>query len=183
MAAPNPLVGWERFFQELETFLQTLNFQFGTASESFCRYASERLEVCCGSISDLLNQLRITVSGGSLSDDEACVVVEYCTSLAEVLQSLQAIGAKWESCADQSQPSSCYAAQAVPTGGRGRPKFNISRDQIEYLASMSFNWTQIADMHGVSRMTIYRRRQDFGLNSPASGELTDDELRVLLNQI
>ena len=104
-------------------------------------------------------KLRITVSGG-----EARVVVEYCTSLAEVLQSLQAIGAKWESCANQSQPSSCYAAQAVPTGGRGRPKFNISHDQIEYLAYMTFNWTQIAVMHGVSQIIIYRRLQEFGLN-------------------
>ena len=59
--------------------------------------------------------LIITVSGG----DKARVVVEYCTSLAEVLQSLQAIGAKWESCADQSQPSSSLDTIPFPYAQRG----------------------------------------------------------------
>ena len=45
--------------------------------------------------------------------------------------------------------------------GRGRPRFDIGRDQLEYLSSLNFTWTAIASMLGVSRMTIYRRRREF----------------------
>ena len=48
---------------------------------------------------------------------------------------------------------------------------------------MSFNWTQLAEMLGVSRMTIYRRRVEYGLNSSTSGSMTDSELRIILNEI
>ena len=44
---------------------------------------------------------------------------------------------------------------------------------------MSFNWTQIANTLGVSRMTIYRRRVEYGLISSTSGGLIDGELRVV----
>ena len=32
-----------------------------------------------------------------------------------------------------------------------------------YLHSMGFTWVEIADLLGVSRMTIFRRRREFGL--------------------
>ena len=48
---------------------------------------------------------------------------------------------------------------------------------------MSFSWTQIASILGVSRMTIYQRMLEYGLNSSASGSLSDNELRVILDEI
>ena len=43
---------------------------------------------------------------------------------------------------------------SVPTENvaRGRLQFNIPREQIVHLASVSFTWTQIAAIHGVSQM-------------------------------
>ena len=67
--------------------------------------------------------------------------------------------------------------------GPGRSKFYVSRDQLEYLSSMSFNWTQIAEMLGVSQMTIYCRRVEYGLNSSNPASLTDGELRIMLSEI
>ena len=49
-----------------------------------------------------------------------------------------------------------YQARIAHTGRRGRPKFDIDKEQIEYLLSLSFNWTEIAALLGVSRMTLYR---------------------------
>ena len=37
-----------------------------------------------------------------------------------------------------------------------RPRFEISKDQVVYLASLSFTWTEIAALLGVSRMTLFR---------------------------
>ena len=41
----------------------------------------------------------------------------------------------------------------------GQPKFEIMKEQLQYLSSLSFSWSQIVE----PRMTIYRRRIEFGL--------------------
>ena len=46
---------------------------------------------------------------------------------------------------------------------RGRPRFDISQSQLEYLASLSFSWSEIASLLGVSRMTIYRYNIQVGI--------------------
>ena len=65
------------------------------------------------------------------------------------------------------------------SGMQGRPSFNIHRIQLEYLRQLNFSWTEIADLVGVSRMTIYRRRIEFGMlddNSLSRHDITDLEL-------
>ena len=61
--------------------------------------------------------------------------------------------------------------------GRGRPRFTVLKDQLEYLRSLSFTWTEIASLLGVSRMTLYRRRQEFGLLDDPIRAISDIELR------
>ena len=190
MATRGPMWGWELFFEELSSFLRSLNRQHGTANESFSHYALERIEIACGSLESVLYQLRTTVSEGSLNSSESATVTEYCTLIAELIRHLHSTAQEWQSYLDQlmqlslSQDSSTsYSAPMSTAVGPGRPKFQISRDQLQYLSSMSFNWTQIANMLGVSRMTIYRRRVEYGLISSTSGSLTDGELRIVLNEI
>ena len=48
------------------------------------------------------------------------------------------------------------------SSGPGRPRFDISEQQLMYLHSMGFTWVEIANLLGVSRMTIFRRRREFG---------------------
>ena len=67
---------------------------------------------------------------------------------------------------DHLELEGSVTAYAVPVDThrrRGCPQLEISRDQLEYLVSLSFNWTQIAAILGVSRMTVYRRRREFGM--------------------
>ena len=40
--------------------------------------------------------------------------------------------------------------------GRGRPRFDIAKEQLLHLSSLNFTWSEIASQLGVSRMTIYR---------------------------
>ena len=56
MEPESVLWGWERFFEELAAFLRDLNRQAGTANESYCEYAVERLEICLQSVSSLVHQ-------------------------------------------------------------------------------------------------------------------------------
>jgi len=60
---------------------------------------------------------------------------------------------------------------------RGRLRFTILKDQLEYLHSLSFTWTEMASLLGVSRMTLYRRRQEFGLLDDPTRTVSDTELR------
>ena len=69
-----------------------------------------------------------------------------------------------------------YRAPLIRLAGRGRPTFDISREQLEYLASLLFTWSQIAALLGVSRMTIYRRREEFHMFTDISEQrMTNDE--------
>ena len=50
-----------------------------------------------------------------------------------------------------------------------------------YLHSMGFTWVEIANLLGVSRMTIVRRRREFG--QVESETIDDDELELVVQQI
>ena len=39
---------------------------------------------------------------------------------------------------------------------RGRPRFRVTKAQIESLREIGFSWTKIAELIGVSRITLYR---------------------------
>ena len=49
-----------------------------------------------------------------------------------------------------------YQVSVIHNGRRGRPRFDVAREQIEYLFSLSFHWNEIADLLCISRMTLYR---------------------------
>ena len=175
--------GWELFFDELCSFLQSAQRQHGIANESFSYYALERIEISCRSLETVLHQMRTSLAEGRMSEGESATVVEYCALLAELIQCLHSTAHEWENRLLQLPNSSSYLAPTSVPVGLGRPKFHICKDQLEYLSSMSFSWTQIASILGVSRMTIYRRRLEYGLNSSASGSLSDNELRVIFDEI
>ena len=68
-------------------------------------------------------------------------------------------------------------------GARGRPRFDISESQLVYLSSLSFSWTQIASLLGVSRMTIFRRRIEFNMVEVGIPVHSDHDLKVLIRQL
>ena len=47
-------------------------------------------------------------------------------------------------------------APIVLSGGHGQLRFDVSKEQVEYLSSMQFTWSEIAALLGVSRSTLYR---------------------------
>ena len=59
----------------------------------------------------------------------------------------------------------------------GRPRCQISKELLEELRGLGFTWTQIANMFGVSRWTISRRVQEYGLqNLQRYSVITDEEI-------
>ena len=54
--------------------------------------------------------------------------------------------------------------------------------QLLYLSSLSFTWTEIASLLGVSRMTIYRRRCNFNMLGLARNTVTDAQLGTMIHE-
>ena len=67
--------GWELFFEELSSFLRSLQRQHSTATESFSHYALERIEISCGSLENVLHQLHTTVAEGTLNGSELATIL------------------------------------------------------------------------------------------------------------
>ena len=69
------------------------------------------------------------------------------------------------------------------TGRAGRPSFQIPQEMLEDLRGFGFSWQKIADILGVSRWTIYRRVQEYGLRSMSDFSLmSDGELDNIISE-
>ena len=62
-----------------------------------------------------------------------------------------------------------YAARIFCTGTRGRPSYEILREQLSFLLDQGFKVSQISGMLGVGQRTVERRMSAFGLS--VSGDI------------
>ena len=63
----------------------------------------------------------------------------------------------------------------------GRPKFNISYEQLSFLIENRFTVPQIADMVGISVRTVYRRLVEYSLSQYS--DTSDNELDSIVKQV
>ena len=68
----------------------------------------------------------------------------------------------------QTQAARGYQVQLHRTGARGRPSFEITREQLTFLLDQGFKVPQISVMLGVGQRTVERRMSAYGLS--VSGE-------------
>lgn len=61
------------------------------------------------------------------------------------------------------------------TSGRGLPKFELAREQLQYLLDQGFSVSEIASLLGISRTTVHRRIVDFGTPGPREYSTIDDD--------
>lgn len=192
MTMTSPIHAWESFFGEVSSFLRSVERQSDTrhASESFTHYVLEKITVYMSSISSLLYNMRETIADTTvtrLAPSQSLLISDFISMLDVVYQYLKSTAHEWDLYLDEIYQHSHSAMYLAPTLSesqrrRGRPRFDISCDQLEYLSSMSFSWTKIASMLGVSRMTIYRRRMEYGITSSGIS-ISDDDLKSVLQRI
>lgn len=151
---------WSRYFEEVSEFLRGAERQYGIANDAYTDYVLERLEICIHTCSTLLDHLQ----GGNLphlEEEELPILDQHRTLLHDLVEALKTLWVKWQSYKEFLESGnlrrfSYEAGMEERTGRRGRPRFDISKEQLEYLASLSFTWTEIAVLLGISRMTVYR---------------------------
>ena len=69
-------------------------------------------------------------------------------------------------------------------GVRGRPRFDVRREQLEYFISFGFDCPTIAEMLGVSLRTVRRRMDEFQINMRQTySGLADNELDDIVTEI
>ncbi len=185
-AMTNRIWGWSEFFDSLSSFLTATCRQYGSANRRYCEYVVERFEVYIRSTVHIRDSIQGGVRSMVPSDPDRTSLQEWMQSLNELITSLRRLASSWDACLERFDQVSVTPFQVSllrPDGRRGRPCFDVRREQLEYLNSLCFNWTQIASIIGVSRMTIYRRRVEFGmLNIPVT-RLSNAELLCLVEEL
>ena len=145
--------GWNRLFEELGRVIDSCESQIGVANENYVNYIIDRLETGLRNVTVISETLSIACEPeNELQTEEEEIISRYrgmTDDLSTCIRSLLYQSTQFR-----------YQAQVSHVQGvRGCPSFAIEKNQIEYLRAWHYSWTEIADLIGVSRMTIYRRRR------------------------
>ena len=77
-----------------------------------------------------------------------------------------------------------YQSEKIYSGNRGRPSFNISKEQLELFLEYNFSVRKISEMLGVSVSTVNRRLSIYGLSiAQTYSTLSDEELDAVTLQL
>ena len=153
-------VDWSRYFESIAEFLQGASRQYGVANENFTEYVVERLDLCISTCTTLRDQLIVNVN--EEEEEEAELIMRYRAEMEGLLDCLMKVQVEWKRYREvldarvQVGDDFSFHVGTTVNLGRGRPRFNVSKEQLEYLSSLGFSWTEVASIFGVSRMTIYR---------------------------
>ena len=127
------LWGWETFFEEVCAFVREASRQFGNCTEDYDHYAVERLQLCVRNTSRLRENLVSHTSEILLQNR---VVNTYERELQELIECLRSLSQEWQNYFDVrervTEPAS-FRVSVDSRWSRGRPWFQISREQLEYL--------------------------------------------------
>jgi len=142
------IAGWSTYFGLIVQLLEEAERHYGIANLQCARHIVEHFEVAIQTCSNLKNVI-----------DYHHIFQAYSESLTELLVCLRSILGKWVHYQEQVETNDNFTeyAHQVSTshsGDRGRPRFNISKEQLEYLFSLSFTTLEVASLLGVSRTTI-----------------------------
>ena len=154
MAEQDELFGaWSQYFIDVSRFLENTEHHRGIANREFCDYVLPRLEVCLSTCMQLSDQMLQGCS--EVGEEDELVINEFQSNLAHLLECLRSVHRQWVQYEEMLETSKFQYQAARRIFGRGRSKFEIEKEQLVYLSSLNFSWTEIAALLGVSCMTIY----------------------------
>lgn len=176
------LLGWDRFFSELRSLVVFCNRRRGRADRQLAVYVVERLQIAAQNVSTFASLLRRNEEEGPVQE-----LQEYTRHVDDLMEAIRQLILHWElhmETLDARMERMAYHAPRIHHARRrGRPKFHITSDQLQYLRSLSFSWTAISSLLCVSRMTVYRRRKAYGLLGEPRTVPNDAELSGVVRRI
>ena len=87
--------GWESFFRQLRSLLETCGREIDGASEEFSDFVLERLQLSVRSLTDI-REILTSSPNVHFSATELQVVSEYVTTITQLLGILQSLSQQWE---------------------------------------------------------------------------------------
>ena len=178
------LWGWEAFFDNLKSFIEDADRHLGNCTSRYANYAAERMETCVQIVSQLKEHVQDHIT--STSQPNLVILNYYLSEIESLVPTLRLLCQEWHryiEVRERLTESVSYSAPAEHLSRRGRLRFTITQEQLLYLRALCFTWTDIALILGVSRMTIFRRRQEFGILDDATNIIDDTQLRLLLSDL
>ena len=182
------LQSWDNFFSAVLVVLRETSEENFSLDQRTISYATARIENCMNGLQRILERLHDAATTESMLD-----LISKAKLLYERFSILHAFWNENRQSGDhphQSQASHIYDLQyrsvvraCDKTGRKGRPTLSIERSQVEYLRSLQFSWSEIASLLGIGRMTLYRRRQRWGMLGRGFIEITDENLETLVLDI
>ncbi len=181
--------GWESYFTQLATFIQSSERQYEShANQQYAEYATDRLAVCWRNVLVVRARMASSAEQNASNDVERHALISLLTLLNELLQLLSRLFEQWQHYVNDLEAHVTSYRYRIPLLhstciAPGRPRFHITREQLEYLRSLSFSWTNICRILGVSRMTIYRRRAEYEMLSEPSQPVSHDRLSQIIQDL
>ena len=168
------VIGLATYFAEVTSVVRISERRIGNGDRTFAWHMIDRLQIAVVNVASIcraisaVNELR-----------------EYSNYLEDLSVALPGIISEWEACLerlDSERELTRYKVERI-RNGRGRPKFHVTKVQIMFLRSLSFSWTNVESILGISRLTLYRRRRAYGL--VFEGDIVPDDqlLKELLRLI
>ena len=120
------------------------------------------------------------------SNSDVLALNVHLQELADILEEIKARWCDLEVGISLNSPSSMLRAEKHYTGGRGRPKYVINSEQLVYLRELRFTWTNIAQMYGISRRTLYNIRSHYNMTRAefsAFTQISDEDLKQVIREV
>ena len=174
---------------ELDLFLRALGSFVSGASQLEGAPTQSVAEDTVHKVESYLNVLNGIIQSFEEDQDEDTEVRQLAVLFNDLVKELQGILSRWldiEVGIDPDSPHVGLKIEKELSGGLGRPKYVIKREQLLFLRDLRFTWTRIALMYGISRRTLYNIRFEFGLVGPHYENftnITSDDLKEVIRDI
>lgn len=166
------------------SFFEGVERQYDASpNRNYTEYVIETLGVLWRNLAVIKEHIESTISEESQFAEASLSLLR---NLDNLLSLLPPLAEQWHQRLEEIAVQFTHTSYHVPclnSGQRGRPAFHISKEQLEYLHSLSFSWTDIGKILGVSRMTIYRRRVDYEMLSEPIQIVSDSTLYELVEEL
>jgi len=125
--------GWTNFFDRLAVFLQEAERQDGNANYQYAEFALDKLQFAHRNLTRILQHLSLSIHASSQD------FLSYTSQITELLDVIRTLSTSWQRYIDELQTrlEAIYSLQIMRSSSPGRPKFQINRNQLEYLVSFS----------------------------------------------
>ena len=102
----------------------------------------------------------------------------------EVLDLLVPVIASLRGCVEVLTDNSCRYQAPLSRGGRGRPRYEIGRDQLQYLLDVGFRVPDISRVLGISQRTVWRRIQEHSIDvNVLYADICDEDLDAVVSDV